>query len=109
VVDRLRKTETEAASGTAKQLALAIMQYVQDYDETYPPADPDNLTTADTISPYMKTVVKDGFVYTHFDQTLAEIESPAEVVIGYLKFKYGYQVIYADGHVKYSETEPERK
>ncbi len=101
-----RKRETEGATSAAKQLGLAVMQYVQDYDETYPPADPDNSTTAERLLPYLRTPI-DGWVYTYHDGTLAEIERPAEVVIAYLPFKYGYIAIYADGHVKYSETLPQ--
>jgi hypothetical protein len=105
VAGRLKKAVTEAASFASKQVALSIMQYVQDYDETYPPADTENTPTADRLEPYMKQPIA-GWVYTYHDGTLADLESPAEVPIGYLQFQYGYYIIYADGHVKYSETMP---
>ncbi len=89
-----------------KQIGLALMMYTQDYEECFPPNWGD-MEVAQVILPYVKSrevFEVDGvfaFRYLMNGQTLTEIESPTETVVGYLQLSNGRVVIYADGHVKW--------
>lgn len=89
-----------------KQIALALMMYAQDYDETFPP-NFGNEGVAEVILPYLRTrevFNVDGvfaFRYLMNGQSLANINSPAETEIGYLQLPNGRVILYADGHVKF--------
>lgn len=52
------KARATACLSNEKQLGLAIMQYTQDYDETYPRSNtpPDHLNWGQAIYPYVKSV-----------------------------------------------------
>ncbi len=89
----------------AKQIALGILMYGQDYDEMYPPS---GGATQSQISPYLKN--EDLFKNTLTGQpaftyvgggSMAAIEEVAKTPIGYLAGPGGRVIIYADGHVKW--------
>jgi len=87
----------------AKQLGTGLMMYAQDYDETLPGADQD---IRSVLMPYVQSEqLFEGFVYTHGGGALAEIEAPAETVLGHIPGPGGRAVLYADGHVKWQRDE----
>jgi len=89
-----------------KQIGLAFLMYLQDYDEILPPSF-GNERVAEIISVYLpdKEVFSiDGtfaFRYLMDGQSLADIELPANTEIGYLETPEGRVVIYVDGHVQW--------
>ncbi|MDM7461210.1 MAG: hypothetical protein P3X24_006115 [bacterium] len=115
VVDRDTTLQMTAASereqylSQAKQIALALMMYVQDYDEFFPPNTGD-IQVAEVLYPYLRNrevFTVDGvfaFRYLMDGQNLANIERPAETVVGYLQLPDGRVVIYGDGHVKWQSN-----
>ncbi|MEN3001591.1 MAG: hypothetical protein ABDI19_07080 [Armatimonadota bacterium] len=89
-----------------KQIAIAMLMYAQDYEETFPPNFGDE-GVAQVILPYLRSqeVFKvDGtfaFRYLMDGQNLADIQNLLETEIGYLQLPEGRIVLYADGHVKW--------
>ncbi|MCX7924776.1 MAG: hypothetical protein N2554_03075, partial [Fimbriimonadales bacterium] len=108
--DELRQMEEEAKVAKyisqGKQIALAMLMYVQDYDELFPP-NFGNEGVAEVLLPYLRereVFEVDGAFAFHYrmnGQSLANIENPAETEVGYLQLSNGRVVIYADGHVKW--------
>ncbi len=96
-----REALREAAISSAKQIGLALLMYVQDYDETFPP------NTGDIqmiLMPYVKNeeifnLPGTNFFYLMNMETLASIDKPAETMLGYIQTPYGRAVIWVDGHV----------
>lgn len=90
----------------AKQIATALLMYVQDYDERFPPALGDR-EVAEIIMPYVKNpdvfLVEGAFAFRYLlaGQSLVDIEDPVRTEVGYLELPDGRMVIYADGHVKW--------
>lgn len=94
------------AMDNLKQIGLGVIQYVQDYDEQFPPAG----NVDDRILPYLK----DRDIYTvgryHWSYTppsnlaLASLESPATTEIGRIELPCSHVILYADGHVHASDT-----
>lgn len=112
VVDRDTILQMTAASereqylSQAKQIALALMMYVQDYDEYFPPNLGD-MQVAEILYPYVRNrdvfAVEGAFAFRYLmdGQNIADIERHAETVVGYLQLPDGRVVIYGDGHVKW--------
>ncbi|GIV05075.1 MAG: hypothetical protein KatS3mg016_0650 [Fimbriimonadales bacterium] len=100
------RTAVEPYLKNGKQIGLALMMYVQDYDECFPP-NWGNTEVAHVILPYVKSnevFEVDGVFAFHYlmdGQTLSQIQSPGETVVGYLQLPNGRVVIHADGHVKW--------
>ena len=94
---RKKKTITDA-----KQVGLALMMYCQDYDEEFPPSGA-NLT--ETVNPYLKNEdILNGFQFTYAgSRKLAEIEKPAETILGHINGPGGRAVVFADGHVRWED------
>jgi hypothetical protein len=93
-----QKADRALVMSRAKQAALALLMYTQDYDDTLP--DGDGLL--DKLLPYAKDAsIFDGFNYTYPGGPLADIASPAETVIGTMNGPGGHAVIYVDGHVRW--------
>lgn len=94
--------ERKLAASNMKQIGLGLMQYTQDYDETYPTGD----GIDEKLMPYIKSrsVFSIGSVHwayqTPNDLSLASMDSPAETVMGTMTLPCGQVVLYADGHVK---------
>jgi hypothetical protein len=90
----------------AQQIAIALLMYVQDYDEMFPPNFGDEGVSL-VLLPYLKNpsvFEVDGafaFRYQMDGQWLGNIENLIETVAGYLELPNGRMVIYADGHVKW--------
>ena len=98
-----QKAVQSRAINNAKQLGLGILMYANDNNETYPSSQ----DVASLIGPYLGgTSMCDGFVYVQDGGRLADIEAPAETVIGYLPAPGGRAVMYADGHVKWWPETP---
>jgi hypothetical protein len=96
----------QIAVSNLKQIGLGLIQYSQDYDEHFPPAD----GVDDRILPYLK----DRDIYTvgryHWSYTppanlaIASIESPAETELGHIELPCAHIILYADGHVHAADT-----
>ncbi len=99
--EQARKT---LALSNAKQIALALLMYAQDFDGNLPSGSD---SIKDILKPYLKYdsiffmpgTTGDGFVYTYGGGPLSAIEKPAETSIGYFNGPNGRAVIFADGHV----------
>ncbi len=88
----------------AKQAGTALMMYVQDYDEIFPPSDGEFV---DRVDPYLKNrELLDGFDYHRPGEGLAGLEKPAETIMGTVDGLGGRAVVYADGHARW-EPSPE--
>ena len=90
----------------AKQVALSVMMYAQDNDETFPPAG----DISPLVGPYLRdqTVLVSPatgtpFTYTLNGEKIAQFSSVSTTVMGYLTGPGGRAVVYADGHVKWEE------
>ena len=96
------------ATTRMKQIGLAIIQYSQDYDEHFPPAD----KVDDNIYPYIKSrdaysVGKYHWIYMPpADLAEANMQSPADTPIGRIDLPCGPVVLYGDGHVKSGDNRP---
>ena len=97
------KAETIA---NAKQVALSLIMYAQDNDETFPPAG----DISPLVGPYLRdqTVLVSPatgapFTYTLNGEKIAQLSSVGTTVIGYLNGPGGRAVVYADGHVKWED------
>ena len=94
--------ERELAASNMKQIGLGLLQYSQDYDETYPPAG----GVDEAITPYIKDRAVFSVGTTHWayhapkDLSVAAMESPADTVLGTMTLPCGQIVLYGDGHVK---------
>ena len=100
----------DTVTSRAKQLGLAVTEYVQDYDETYPPTQTQQAFQA-AVEPYLRNTSHDFF--TPFGSpfvpnpalsgvTLASIDSPATTVLFQDVPPYvdgNPTTCYADGHV----------
>lgn len=104
-----RAAQRAATLSNAKQIAIALHMYAQDYDEVFPPAGGD---TAGQIGPYLKNASvfnnpatgQPGFVFTlRGNGALAGIAAPAETVIGHVSGPGGRAIVYADGHVRWQD------
>lgn len=102
-----REAEQTAIIANAKQIALALLMYVQDYDERFPPG---NMDIQSVLMPYVKNEMifnfpGTNFVYLMDGQTLQSIDRPAETMVGYIQAPGGRAVIWADGHVTWQSEE----
>lgn len=80
----------------AKQVALALIIYSADYDDTYPAGS----DFPGQVQPYVKDVsVLSQFVYTFGGGKMTDIKDPATTELGYIAGDGGRAVAYADGHV----------
>jgi hypothetical protein len=103
---QVRAAQREEVVSNARQIGTALMMYVQDYDETFPPA---GSAVIDQLGPYVKNREvfnspgqdSPGFVYLYNTNTLANIKEPASTVVGYLPGPGGRATLYADGHVRW--------
>jgi prepilin-type processing-associated H-X9-DG protein len=100
------RADREQYMRNARLIATALLMYVQDYDEMFPPNFGDE-GVAQVLLPYLKDMgifeVNGAFAFRYRmdGQSLANIESPATTEVGYLELPNGRMVIYADGHVKW--------
>jgi hypothetical protein len=100
------RADREQYMRNARLIATALLMYVQDYDERFPPNFGDE-GVAQVLLPYLKDMgifeVNSAFAFRYRmdGQSLANIESPATTEVGYLELPNGRVVIYADGHVKW--------
>lgn len=99
-----RAADQTTLVSNAKQCALGILLYANDYDDTLPP--PGDFQKS--VEPYIKNnAIMDGFVYTYNGpRNMADIKNPAETVLGYIEGPGGRAVAYADGHVKWIPNNP---
>lgn len=102
-----REAERTAIVANAKQIALALLMYVQDYDERFPLG---SMDIQSVLMPYVKNEMifnfpGTNFVYLMDGQTLQSIDRPAETMVGYIQASRGRAVIWADGHVTWQSEE----
>jgi hypothetical protein len=96
-----REVLIDTVTSHAKQIGLALLMYVQDWEETFPP------NTSDVPSVLMPYVRKQEvfhlpgtqFFYLMNGDRLMDISKPAETMAGYIQTPYGRAVIWVDGHV----------
>jgi prepilin-type processing-associated H-X9-DG protein len=94
--------ERQIVASDLKQIGLGITQYVQDYDEKWPPAQ----GFKNAVMPYIKDESLFHFGDVQFTYiappgpSLADMESPADVIIGEMDTPCARNVLFADGHVK---------
>lgn len=88
----------------ARQIGEAFMLYAQKHSETYPDA---NGNLAQDIGSYLKDAdVLKRFRYTHTGPfSLPEIAEPANCVLGHLPGSGGRVLLFADGHVRWEDSE----
>ncbi|MGQ9656276.1 MAG: hypothetical protein ACUVV1_00040 [Fimbriimonadales bacterium] len=104
--EALSQAEREKYLQQAKQIALATLMYVEDYDEMFPPNFGDE-GVAEVLMLYVKersVFEVDGvfaFRYLLDGQSLGSLDSPTSTAVGYLEVSGGRIVIFADGHVKW--------
>ncbi len=85
-----------------KQIGIAILMYVQDYDENWPLAE--NLTEG--LGPYLKndtilSVLFDPHFHYHSLPPLIHLQHPSQTVLASWEVSPGLWInLYADGHVK---------
>ena len=83
----------------ARQAGLALSMYLQDYDEIFPPSD-DNFV--EIVNLYLlNREVLEGLTYSRPGNGLADIDKPAETIMGTVSGPGGQVVVYADGHAKW--------
>lgn len=102
-----REKIRETAVACAKQIGLALLMYVQDYDEMYPP-NTGNLS--DLLMPYVRNeavfnLPGANFFYLMNMESLATIQNPSETMAGYIQTPYGRAVMWADGHVTWQDEQ----
>jgi prepilin-type processing-associated H-X9-DG protein len=92
---------TEAIN-KAKQVALGIMMYAQDWDGQVA----GGIDLQSTIGPYVKNEsVLQGFTLVWQGGNLFEVKDPAKTVLGYTDGPGGRAVAYVDGHVKWEKSD----
>lgn len=94
--------EQTLAMTNLKQIGLGIMQYSQDMDEKFPPAD----GWMKSVYPYIKSADVfgvDGHAVVYEQPpglTLASVDSPAETEMAYMDLPCARVTLFCDGHVK---------
>ena len=94
--------ERDLAANNLKQVGLALLQYNQDYDEKFPPSD----NWQERIGPYLGpdtllAVAGHPAVYhTPAKLSLADMDDPANTVLGTIDLPCAIVTLYSDGHVK---------
>jgi len=101
-----REALRETVVSNAKQIGLALLMYVQDYDETFPPNTGDIQAI---LMPYLRNqeifnLPGTNFFYLMNANPLPSIERPAETMVGYFQTPYGRAIIWADGHVTWQDN-----
>jgi hypothetical protein len=110
VVEQARTAaERTKLLNNGKQIALAMIMWGQDHDDTLPGQGGD---LKGTLTPYVRNDSifggADGgaFVYSLNGGSFSGIKDPANTMMGYIAGPGGYAVVYADGHVKWSAELP---
>ncbi|MER3474402.1 MAG: hypothetical protein C4335_10310 [Armatimonadota bacterium] len=108
VYEQARQEATRATIvSNARQIGLALLLYVQDYDEMFPPASADIQAL---LMPYVRNEMIFNFPGTVFTyvldaKSLRDIDRPAETMVGYVQAPGGRAVIWADGHVTWQSDQ----
>jgi len=93
----LAAKEREAAMIRCKNVAMALLMYAADHEDSLPTANAD-----EELLPYLKNKsALDGFVFTFQGKSLADVKEPHKTEIGYVRLEGGRCVTYADGHVSW--------
>ncbi|BDI28689.1 hypothetical protein CCAX7_007400 [Capsulimonas corticalis] len=93
--------ENLIAASDLRQIGLGLAQYAQDYDGRMPPAP----GVQDRVFPYLQdnslfSLGDNQFVYRGNSQMIvADIKSPADLVIGEMDTRCAHHYVYADGHI----------
>lgn len=103
-LDQYRQMKESAsrtiAISNAKQVALGIMMYAADNDDTLGP----DFKIGD-LYPYLKNnSILDGFTLVWPGGNMNDVKDPANTVLGYTDGPGGRAVAYLDGHVKWEKT-----
>ena len=97
--------ELQLALENAKQIGLAVLMYSQDYDETFP----SGANFSKGVQPYLQdsSITQLGGYQFQYEPPaklgLADVESPADLVIGEFDMPCGKVKLYCDGHAKVSQ------
>lgn len=106
-IGKRREAQKTATVIQAKQIALGLMMYAQDYDERFPTSG----DAAEVVQPYIKNsdifnnpeTGKPGLQLVYKQTGLADYKTPSTDVLGYLSGPGGRAVIYVDGHIKWED------
>lgn len=98
----------QLAMSDAEDIARAMMQYVQDHEETFPPAG-NPLTIHKILTRYISDDASLGargedigpFYYTFDSKSFSSIANPATTAIGYKDGPDGRAVVLADGRIRW--------
>ncbi|HEY3780160.1 MAG TPA: hypothetical protein VGL56_03680 [Fimbriimonadaceae bacterium] len=96
MADELAK---ELALSQAKQVALGMLMYANDYNDNFP----NSFGWASALGPYLKSDdLASGFTYSYSGSTnVTSIAEPASTILGYVQTATGRAVAYTDGHVRW--------
>ena len=100
------RADREQYMRNARLIATALLMYVQDYDERFPPNFGDE-GVAQVLLPYLKDMgifeVNGAFAFRYRmdGQWMGDIQDVVSTEAGYLELPNGRVVIYADGHAKW--------
>lgn len=95
--------ERTRAMSNAKQIGLALIMYAVDHDEQLPGKDYLN-----DLMPYLRerAVFAMGFTFLATGGHMGRIDKPAETPLGFVQAAGGFAVVFADGHVGWSDRPP---
>ena len=106
----LHGAQRMAAIDNAKQVGLALLNYIQDNDLKFPPSDGN---VADQIGSYVRNpdifqnpaTGENGFVFSYQGpRSQSQIENPGITQLGYVSGPGGRAIIWADGHVTWENN-----
>lgn len=99
VAEVAAKRDRAKAISEAKQVALALLMYSNDFDDSLPGSGPD---WRERVMPYLRNAdILARFNYTFTGGDLTKIDRPEEQELGFIPCPGGRAVAYADGHVKF--------
>ena len=94
--------ELAVIGSNMKQIGLGIIQYVQDYDENFPP----QTGWHDAVYPYIQNESMFNFAgvpvvyHAPANLSLRSMDAPADIVLATADAPCAHIVLFADGHVK---------
>lgn len=95
--------ESRRLLSRGKQVGTALLIYATDYDDVLPPGD----NWQERVMPYIKhSDLMRGFQYMGAGQSLTQMQSPSETLIGIVVGKYGRVLVFADSSARWEPLRP---
>lgn len=95
--------ESRRLLSRGKQVATALLIYATDYDDVLPPGD----NWQERVMPYIKhSALMRGFQYMGAGQSLTQMQSPSETLVGIVVGKYGRVLVFADSSARWEPLWP---